>query len=377
MIKIGFLVNPIAGMGGAVGLKGTDGDAYIEALRRGAKPVAPGRARRFLKVLLNHIDILSRNCIFITAPSIMGEDYVKNTKITYRIIGVAISRPTTAEDTKRCVREMKSLGVDLIAFVGGDGTARDILDVVGRDIPLLGIPSGVKMYSAVFAPSPEAAAYLLIEYLKGSASVVDGEVMDIDEEAFRRDRLSVKLHGIARTITLEHLFTGTKVPTPSIEEEKISIAKYIAEEWDENTLYIVGPGSTTKAIADYLGLPKTLLGVDVYLGTKVLCLDADESKLLEILRDYKGRKKLILSPIGGQGFILGRGNQQISPKVLSYIDKKDLIIVLLPSKLRITRAFWIDTGDPEIDRKFEGFYKAVIGYREYAVIRVNSASHYL
>jgi len=374
LIKIGFIVNPIAGMGGAVGLKGTDGNIYIEALKRGAKPVAPERAHRFMKTLNTYMKGKNSDLFILTPPNIMGEDHVVDTDLNYRILEINISKPTTADDTKRCARKLCELGTDLIVFVGGDGTARDIISVLRDTTPILGVPSGVKMYSAVFAPSPEAAAYIVSKFIEGSTELVDAEVLDIDEEAFRKNILSVKLYGVAKTITISRFYIGSKVVVSASEEEKIAIAKTIAEEWGNDTLYIVGPGSTTRAVTQLLGLPKTLLGIDIYLGTKVIALDVNEKKLLEIVPKYP-KKKLIISPIGGQGFVLGRGNQQISPKVLRYISKEDIIIVVLPSKLRITKVFWVDTGDPEVDKQLEGFYKAVTGYREYTMIKILAASH--
>jgi len=370
-MKLGFIVNPIAGMGGAVGLKGTDGDAYIEALRRGAKPVAPERAHRFVKTL--DIYVKGKDLLILASPGIMGEDYVINTNLNYKVLKIEISKPTTANDTRKCVRRLCELGIDLVVFVGGDGTARDIVSALTDPIPILGVPSGVKMYSAVFAPSPEAAAYIVAKFIEGDVEIIDAEVLDIDEEAFRRDILSVKLHNIAKTISIAHFFIGSKIVIPATEDEKLAIAKTLAEEWKNDTLYIVGPGSTTKTIAQLLNLPKTLLGVDVYLGTKVIALDVDERKLLEIIPKYP-KRKLVISPIGGQGFVFGRGNQQISPKVLRYINREDILIVVLPSKLRMTKTFWIDTGDLEIDRRLEGFYKAITGYREYTMIRLLAAS---
>lgn len=368
--RIGFIINPIAGMGGRVGLKGTDGEAYRIALEKGAKPVSPDRARVFLENL--NLD----NIGFIVAPSIMGYDVVVKTKHSRNIIEVVgrlESRVTTAEDTRRIAREMLSRNIDLLVFVGGDGTARDIMDAVDSKIPVLGVPSGVKVYSGVFAVNPVAAAKIVEAFVQGRASIVEEEVLDIDEEAFRRDELRIKLCGYMKTITAGDLLQPGKQPSISTceeEDNKKAIARTVAEEMEPDTLYILGPGTTIKAIADELGVEKTVLGVDAVYNKRLVGKDLDEKTLLRLLERYP-RAKIIVTPIGGQGFIFGRGNQQISPEVIKRAGgKENIIVVATRRKIQNLRVLRADTGDPEVDAMLKGYIRVVVDYNTTLVMKV-------
>ncbi len=365
---IGFLVNPIAGMGGRVGLKGTDGEAYFEALRRGAKPVAPERAARFLI----RLEKLPLDEEILSPPGVMGENYLHSRRLRYRIVGSLEKRVTTAEDTRRFSRMMADMGVSIMVFVGGDGTARDIVSAIDAEIPMLGVPSGVKMYSGVFAVNPEAAARLLYEYLRGNAELVDAEVLDIDEEAFRRGRLSIRLYGYARTPMITGLLQGSKQPSLLGEEDenKRAIARYFAERYYKQcTLYLLGPGTTVKAIADELGVEKTLLGVDAVYNGRLVGRDLDEKGMLSLLDKYS-RAVIVVSPIGGQGFIFGRGNQQISPRVIRRVGLDNIIIVATRHKISRLDSLKVDTGDPSLDEEFRGYIRVIVDYMEEQVMRV-------
>lgn len=365
--KIGFIVNPIAGMGGAVGLKGTDGEAYFEALKRGAKPVAPLRALEFL----NHVK--STQFRIVSAPSVMGEDYVKasiHADKLYRVVG-SISKPTTREDTIRLAREISNL-VDLLVFVGGDGTARDICVAIDSKIPVIGVPSGVKMYSAVFALNPRAAAQLLDFYLNTEVELVEREVLDINEEAFRRDQIELKLFCYMMTPAHTPLLQPSKTlyDDESEEASKEAIADYLVELMEPEIPYILGPGSTVKAVCRKLGLNCTLLGVDVLLNKEILIRDASERDLLGIIDKY-GRARIIVSPIGRQGFIFGRGNQQISPAVLSQVNREDIIVVCTSRKARELSRLLVDTGDENVNKKLRGYIKVLVDYNKFLVMRVD------
>ncbi len=370
MIKIGFIVNPIAGMGGRVGLKGTDGEAYKKALTLGAQPIAPYRARRFLREY-KRLGI-EKYVKLYAAPHPMGSSIVEEEGIPYELTGELTSHETTPEDTKNISRIMVNRGVDLIVFVGGDGTARDIIEAIDKRIPILGVPSGVKMYSPLFAITPEAAAQILEHYVKGNYRIEEVEILDIDEEAFRRDQLKIRLYGTALTIRVPELLQSSKEPTPntnSIRENQEAIARYVVENMEPDTLYILGPGTTVKAIADLLGVEKTVLGVDAVYNGKLVGKDLNEKQLLELVEKYK-RVKIILTPIGGQGFLLGRGNQQISPEILERIGKNNIIVVATRDKISKLRKLRIDTGDPRADEKLRGYIRVVVDYNEEVVLKI-------
>ncbi len=370
--KIGLIVNPIAGMGGSVGLKGTDGEEILrEAIRRGAKPVAPKRTLRFLKRLKTLLKNVNLNLQLYTYPHPMGEKEVLKVGFKPIVIGKLASRKTTAKDTMRAAREMEKASVDVIVFAGGDGTACDIYEAIEDRIPVIGIPTGVKMHSGVFASSPEAAADLLIKYLRGEAPLGTVEVMDLDENLFRKGILAAKLKGYLKSPIDKFLLQSSKSysqPTHDEELNKMGIAKEIIEQMEKNTLYIIGPGTTTKAIADMLKIDKTLLGVDVVLNGKLIAKDVDERKLLELL-DKFDKAKIIVTPIGSQGFIFGRGNQQISAKVIRKVGKKNIIVIATHGKLAKTPFLRVDTGDPKLDEKLRGYWKIVTDYGEYRVVK--------
>ncbi|MCQ1537450.1 ATP-NAD kinase [Methanocalculus taiwanensis] len=352
---IGLLINPIAGMGGTVGLKGTDGLAG-EALARGATPKSAIRTKETLSLLKN--DSLT----FLTASGAMGEDAVRECGITAISVLHESGEPTTAEDSIRAAAAFKEAGADLIVFAGGDGTARDILSAVGTTVPILGIPAGVKMYSAVFATDPIAAAALIRE--AGSLPIRDAEVLDVDEEAYRDGRLSTRLYGIATTPYragyVQHA-KETVFRTGTEEEDRQEIANFMAGVLSSPRPFILGPGSTTEAIADAMDLECTLLGFDAYADGTLAIRDGDAQSLLGFLRDHQDTR-LIISPIGSQGFIIGRGTQVITPEILRSIGDTNTIVVATPGKLRATPELHIDSGDQHLDRSFPDSIRVICGF---------------
>ena len=356
MKTIGFLANPIAGMGGAVGLSGTDGKA-AEAIRRGAIPRAPARAAETLRLLPGE-DIR-----FLTPAGAMGADILDAAGIAGYEVVFTPGEPTTAADTREACRAFVASGVDLILFCGGDGTARDVLDAVGRSVPVLGVPAGVKMYSAVFAVNPAAAAAVVIGL--DAARLLDADVLDVDEEAYREGRLAVRFYGAARVPYLPERIQGAKAVFEEADDEraKEAIARFITEVMVPETLYIVGAGSTTEAILAHLGLEGTLLGVDLVMNRRIVARGVDERTILSHLEDAAAAR-IIASPIGAQGFILGRGNQQISPAVVRRAGGPGRIIVVgTPAKLAGTPALYVDSGDPALDGEFGDSIAVVSGYR--------------
>ncbi len=369
--KLGLIVNPVAGMGGRVGLKGSDGPEILEkAIELGAISTSPGRAIEALKRIAHIKDSIE----LITYPHEMGEDEARECGFDPRVIGSIEQGKTTSDDTKAAAMEMVELGVDLILFAGGDGTARDIYAAIDGEVPVLGIPTGVKIHSGVFAINPSSAGDLAVMYLRGRlAATREAEVMDIDEEAFREDRISARLYGYLTVPYEKNLVQTSKGGSPPQEELSLEvIARDIVEEMEEDVLYVIGPGTTTRPIAESLGLPKTLLGVDVVLDGRSVASDVNESKLLELIEGR--RAKIIVTVIGGQGFIFGRGNQQISPEVIKKVGKENIVVVATPGKLASLegRPLLVDTGDGELDELLSGYIRVITGYSRRVVYKVGS-----
>jgi predicted polyphosphate/ATP-dependent NAD kinase len=369
---MGFIVNPIAGMGGRVGLKGTDG-VLKEALARGAKPVAPGKAKEFLAKLkeLGLVEAIE----ILTCPAPMGQSEVRAVGLTAQILPMALKSETTAKDTKLAVKLLVESKVDLIVFVGGDGTARDILDAMkeANGVPVLGVPSGVKMYSGTFAASASDAAEVVQAFLGKTAQTMDFEIMDVDETAVRRDRLAVNLYGFLKGPFVPMRLLGSKQTSPQTldeHENQMATARFIVETMDPKATYILGPGTTIKCIADLLGVEKTLLGVDIYRD-KTIIKDVNEQKILQEIKDWSN-VWIVLSPIGRQGMLLGRGNQQISPEIIKRVGKERIIVAATRSKIQGIEGstLRVDTGDPEADKMLRGYIKVVTDYREWRLMRV-------
>ncbi len=365
--SIGFIVNPIAGMGGAVGLKGTDGrDTLEKALLAGAQPVASVRAELFLREL----EPVKAKIRLVTGAGNMGEVEAKKCGWTPEVLGKA-SEETTPQDTKEIASKMKTLGIDLLVFCGGDGTTRDVLDVVGTSVPVLGVPTGVKMHSAVFAVDARAAGSMVRRFLSDALPLREAEVMDVDEEAFRQGRVSAKLYGYVITPYEPILIQGSKVASLVTDEElrnQAALAIYFIEEMKREVIYVIGPGTTTRTIGDLLEEKKTLLGVDLFCNKKIIGKDVTETQILEAIRGKTS--KIVVTPIGGQGFIFGRGNQQISSKVIRLVGRENIVVIATKHKLRGLKGLRIDTGDPELDDELRGYLKVVTDYREEHVIRV-------
>nr|MDO8132695.1 ATP-NAD kinase family protein [Candidatus Njordarchaeum guaymaensis] len=397
-MKLGFLVNPVAGMGGRVGLKGTD-EVVKEAVKRGAKPLSPLRAVEFLEALKRSFERKIRFPDVVTCKGAMGEDELKAAGLkAHGVLPIPATGPraegyhpsditasfyaSSAQDTKKAVADFADQKVDLIVFVGGDGTARDVLGVLKKSEsaflpPALGVPSGVKMYSGVFALNPVNAAEIVALYSDGKAEVSDLEVMDVDEEAFRSDRLSVRLYGYMKCLYVPMMSQTSKELSPDAVDEKENqkaLAKTIIEDMDSNALYILGPGTTVKCLVDMLGAKKTTLGVDLYHKGQTIALDVDEETILKEIRKHGGRRRtwIVVSPIGRQGIIFGRGNQQISPKVIREVGKDHIIAMATKTKVRDIDGGYlkVDTGDKDVDRLLNGYLKVITDYREWRMLQV-------
>jgi predicted polyphosphate/ATP-dependent NAD kinase len=346
---IGLIVNPIAGMGGAVGLKGTDGKTIVtQAISLGAKPIAPARAEAFL----SELNPAKNNVQLMVGAGLMGEDEAKNCDFIYKVLG-ARKEVTSPKDTVSIVKKMVDAGIALLVFCGGDGTARDIQATVDMALPVLGVPTGVKMHSAVFAVTPRAAARVVMRFLRGELPLREVEVMDVDEKAFRKGRLSAELYGYMLAPYEPHLIQANKLASPITESElrdQAGIAVYVIDNMKVDVIYVLGPGTTTRAIAGVLDARKTLLGVDLFLNKNLISSDVNETQILETIHGRPAQ--IIVTPIGGQGFIFGRGNQQISAKVIRQVGLDNIVVIATASKLRSLQGLRVDTGDPDLDEAF-------------------------
>ncbi len=369
--RLGFIVNPVAGMGGRVGLKGSDGEEILRRARQlGASPSAPGRAREALEELAEAGVELE----LLTYPGEMGEEVARQAGFQPHVLGRIDSGQTTAEDTLRAACDMQAAGADLLLFAGGDGTARDVYRAVGRGLPVVGIPAGVKIHSGVYAVHPRAAGRLSALFLEGRIKHChDQEVMDIDEEAFRQGRVAARLYGYLQVPRERRLTQGAKAASAGGGHEEsamASIAEEVARRMQAGRLYLVGSGTTPQAILQRLGLEGTLLGVDLVLDGRLIGMDLNEQEMLATLGPQPAA--VIVTPIGGQGYLFGRGNQQISPRVIRRVGLENILVVATPAKLSSLHR-WplrVDTGDRTLDRALQGYVRVVTGLREERVYRV-------
>jgi len=369
--KIGLIVNPIAGMGGKVGLKGTDGnDIFLKAISLGAQPESPKRTIE----ALNAMSALKDEVDIFTGPGDMGENEAKACGFNTIPLGTIDPRKTTARDTEHVAQKMCEAGVDLLLFAGGDGTARNIYNIVKNRLTVLGIPTGVKIHSAVFATTPRNAGELSVLYLKkNSTGIREAEVMDIDEDAVRDQRVVARLHGYLRVPFKKRLLQNLKAGQIKKEEVTInSIATVVVNKMEDDCIYIIGPGTTTRAIMERLGLKNTLIGVDVIKSRALLANDVSESQLLKLVNGNK--VKIVVTVIGGQGYLFGRGNQQISHKVIKKAGKKNIMVIAAASKIiALGQApLLVDTGDEDTNRMMRGYIKVTTGLKEKIICRVDA-----
>ena len=339
--------------------------------RLGAVPEAPSRAaetmRRTASALGSAIEVMA-------APHEMGHDVAREAGFSPTMVGLETQSATTASDTEDAARLMADLGADLLLFAGGDGTARDIYHAIGNRLPVVGIPAGVKMHSGVYATSPRAAADLVVRFFHDeSMELREVEVMDIDEEAFRRDTVSAKLYGYLRVPHEGALVQGAKAGSTGDEEAAFEdVAAGFVDNMRDDWLYVVGPGTTTRAITRRLGLEKTLLGVDLVRGQELIGVDVTEFEIIEALEGQTA--KIVVTPIGGQRHIFGRGNQQISPSVIKQVGREHITLVATEQKLTSFRGapLLIDTGDAELDAALSGYFRVVTGYRREFVYKASA-----
>ncbi len=365
MFRLGVIINPWAGLGGSVALKGSDGESIrSQALALGANPQASNRMARALAPLQ---PLSSQIQVFGYAGD-MGEKPVASLGFDYQVVGRAAGALSTPEDTLAAASALERQGIDLLLFAGGDGTARLVADAVGLWVPVLGVPAGVKMHSGVFAITPEAAGAILEHLLtRHWVDLVERDVRDIDEAALRESRVRARYYASLRVPELPQWLQGVKNAGAPVDElAQRDLAAGLAETLEDDCLYIIGPGSTTYMLLEELGLEGSLLGVDLVYRGELIGRDMTADQLLKAVMGHEGDCRLIITAIGGQGHVLGRGNQQLSPALLRHLGRQRIQVIATREKLRALhgRPLLLDTNDAGLDHQLSGYWPVICGYRE-------------
>ena len=353
-------------MGGSVGLKGTDGDAAAAAHALGARAVSPGITQSFLDAFSRHDDV-----DWVAPPGEMGEALLIQTGINCSTVG-NVSSPSSAQDTISVARAMKHAGARALVFVGGDGTARNMVEAIGLELPVIGVPAGVKVYSAAFANSPGAAARLLEGLLLG-ADLAEEEVLDLDEEAYRAGSVVSKHYGFLLVPYAESLIQSGKESSDtsgSANVNKQAIADHFVATMRQKTLYLLGTGTTIKHIGDRLGLQTTLLGIDAIVDGKLVGSDLSETQILDLLNQHRDAV-IVVTPLGGSGFILGRGNKPLTPRVIRRVGLSNIQVIANRDKLLRLSRLLADTGDASLDNDLTGYINVVVGPDHEKLMKVN------
>ena len=368
--KLGLIINPYAGIGGSVGLKGSDGDEIrAQALALGAEARALARVERCLTMLQDFIGDIQIYCF----AGDMGELSAKACGFNYTLAGKPQTNPSSALDTLAATKALINESVDIILFAGGDGTARNIADALQqagrRQQVVLGVPSGVKMHSGVYAITPEAAGEILLCLLKKQLVNVQAcDVRDIDEVAFRVGKVKTRMYASMYAPLLPQFLQQVKNSGAAQDElVKLDIANYLIDNSLDDTLYVVGPGSTTKIFLEQLGVEGSLLGVDVILNRELIAVDVSAQQLRDLIARHTGDVHLIITAIGGQGHIIGRGNQQLAVDILRAIPRHNIHIIATKEKILSLqkRPLLVDSNDPDLDKSFSGYQSVLVGYDEF------------
>ena len=378
MVRLGLLVNPDAGLGGRLGLKGSDGQAEI-ARSKGAQDRSGPRMR----AMLDHLITISKDNLdgiqWYVSKGRMGTDWISPAISSLEVIHSS-SSSTDADDTSQLVGSMIGSDIDLLVYAGGDGTTRDVvaaLSEYGRpELPIIGVPTGVKMHSGCFASSPKAAAEVLSAWLEGDLLLSSTEVLDLDEDLYRQGKWVVKLYAEAITPASPRWMQGSKMRVEASGEEEIiqGLADHVRETLIDDRMMIVwGSGGTLRTIGGILGFELNTLGIDITVGGNIIGSDLNENEILSALKEHQGDVILLLSPMGGQGFLIGRGNLQLSPDVLRIIGVNRVLGIVTPAKMLTLRSLRIETGDSEMDQRFseKKYLKVLQGYRTTRVLKVS------
>jgi predicted polyphosphate/ATP-dependent NAD kinase len=381
--KLGFIINPVAGIGGSVALKGSDGMAK-QAIELGAVPQANARASYALEVLTPY----KNDIVILTASGSMGEQCALALGFSVEVIHQCIIDKTQSTDTQLTAQTLLTKGVDIILFAGGDGTARDIAGVVTtgceyQPIPVLGIPAGCKIHSGVYAITPKAAGRVVeLMVTKQLVSLASGDVMDIDEDLFRQGIVKAKRYSEMQIPSELRYVQAVKSGGKESDELVLQdIAANVIEEMHDfdDRQFIIGSGSTTAFVMAELGLDNTLLGVDIVIDQTDCAADVTESDVFKAITAFEGVSKLVITLIGGQGHIFGRGNQQLSPRVIRAIiaqpgGRDNIMILATKAKLAAlaSKPLISDTGDATLDQELSGFMTVTTGYKDHVLYPLSS-----
>jgi predicted polyphosphate/ATP-dependent NAD kinase len=347
-MKIAFLVNPIAGYGFYLNHKDTVGTDNFDR----EKSLSLRTADAFISAL----DIAK---ITFTVPSgIMGHDLAVDHHCSIQRTVNVSDWPTSEKDTEAFVNSLSAEDCDLLVFVGGDGTARCIQRTIAKNIPVLGVPAGLKMYSGVYAITPEKAAIAVNSIISGDMATSQMDILDMNENR------EIVNYGTVLGLSSPMILQGGK--TEYAIQGIDGILEYVIENMEENRCYVIGTGSTCKAIEDRLGYDSDPLNIDIYMGKSLVKSDASESDILSI---GEGRNiQLILSPLGGQGFLFGHGNRQITWRVIQKIGFENILVVSSPEKLYDLRCLYAYMPGAH----FQGFIRVLYGYGRFKVMRLVS-----
>jgi predicted polyphosphate/ATP-dependent NAD kinase len=383
VFKLGFIINPVAGIGGSVAFKGSDGRAD-EAIALGALPQANARASLALEILSPY----KNDIVILTASGSMGEESALALGFTVEVVYECIHDKTQSIDSQLATKALLAKGTDIILFAGGDGTARDIAKVVtargeSQSVPVLGIPAGCKIHSGVYAITPKAAGRVIeLMITKQLVSLTSGDVMDIDEELFRQGIVKAKRFGEMQIPSELRYVQAVKSGGKESDELVLQdIAANVIEEMHNfnDRQFIIGSGSTTAFVMSELGLDNTLLGVDIVTDQRLCAVDVTEADVFKAISLFDGVSKLVITLIGGQGHIFGRGNQQLSPRVIRAIITQpggQDNIMILATKAKLTalanKPLISDTGDATLDQALTGFMAVTTGYKDQVLYPISS-----
>ena len=369
--RIGLIINPIAGMGGSVGLKGTDGELAAVAKKLGAVPIAVTRAG----IALSQLSDIKDQITVLTCSGEMGEESARSADIEATIVANVADEATTPADTASAAERILQHDPALLLFVGGDGTARDIFEAVGDRLPILGVPAGVKMHSAVFAATARAAGEVARQYLlhaNRNSMLHEAEIVD-------REGADNSLHifGIARVPQLSFLVPGAKAVQPVSQQARLEGAIHrVARMVSDQRVSLIGPGSTMQALKQELGFSGTALGVDAVQDGQCIACDLNEERILQLIEGRDAR--IVVSIVGGQGYLFGRGNQQLSSRVIRAIGTDNIVVVSTQDKLTAIpgQQLLVDTGDEDLDRNLAGYRQVVVGNARTTMMPVKIAADF-